>query len=368
MQPLVSVIMPIYNASSFLKESLGGLLGQTYRDMEIICVNDGSTDDSLEIIKSYAVQDERIIIIDKANSGYGNTMNEGIKVASGKYIGILEPDDFMDVQMYEKLVGTAEQYEADVVKSNYYEYTTKDGKSAFLEVLQGQEYNKVVSAWENEYVAFMRPCIWSAIYRREFLVEKNIHFNETPGASYQDMSFAFKVWTSAQRVVFIPDAFYHYRIDNENSSVNSSSKVFCIFDEFQSMQSFLNADYKKKKRFSKLFQVLKIDSYLWNLERISDEHKEEFSLQVALEYKRAFYDGVLDCNYFDEYRWNKVQEFLKMLENITLLSEQNAIKQTEISRLETRVSDLENSHSYKVGHALMFIPGKMKRILGGLKK
>ena len=89
METAVSVVMPIYNASKFLKESLGGLVQQTLKNIEIICVNDGSTDDSLEIMRKYAFNDARIKIIDKANSGYGNTMNEGIKIATGEYIGIL---------------------------------------------------------------------------------------------------------------------------------------------------------------------------------------------------------------------------------------------------------------------------------------
>lgn len=168
METAVSVVMPIYNASKFLKESLGGLVQQTLKNIEIICVNDGSTDDSLEIMRKYAFNDARIKIIDKANSGYGNTMNEGIKIATGEYIGILEPDDFSDINMLEALYSVAKQYDADVVKSNYYEYSQSQQRNTFFEVLDGLEYNKVTSAEENEKIIFRRPCIWSAIYRRSF--------------------------------------------------------------------------------------------------------------------------------------------------------------------------------------------------------
>ena len=99
----ISIIMPIYNASSFLDESLGGLLDQSFKNFEIVCVNDGSTDNSLDIINNYAQRDSRIKIIDKKNSGYGNTMNIGIEHARGEYIAILEPDDFMDTNMLEVL-------------------------------------------------------------------------------------------------------------------------------------------------------------------------------------------------------------------------------------------------------------------------
>lgn len=309
-QPFVSVVMPIYNASKFLTESLGGLLNQTLSNIEIICVNDGSKDDSLQIMKSYQEKDSRIIIIDKENSGYGNTMNEGIKVAHGEYIGILEPDDFMDYGMFEKLYYTAKKYDADVVKSNYYEYQQSKDQSTFFEVLFGLPYNQVTSAYENEQIIHMRPCIWSGIYRRKMLMDNYIVFNETPGASYQDTAFAFKVWVTAHKVVFVKDAFLHYRIDNESSSVNSSGKIFSICDEFQAMQAFLNTDMKKRVKFSKILQVLKLDSYAWNLDRIADEYKSIFRDQIALEFIKAEYEGFLDREYFDKDRWNQLQGYI----------------------------------------------------------
>ena len=173
--PNVSIIMPIYNAADFLHESLGGLLKQTLTDIEIICVNDGSTDNSLDIIKEYAYNDSRIKIINKSNSGYGNTMNLGLKMATGEYIGILEPDDFADTEMFEKLYLTAKKFNVDVVKANYFEYSQKNNSNTFYEVLYGHEYNKIVSADENEFIVFLRPCIWTAIYRRQFLMDIILH-------------------------------------------------------------------------------------------------------------------------------------------------------------------------------------------------
>ena len=156
----------------------------------------------------------------------------------------------------------------------------------------------------------MRPCIWSAIYRREMLLKNHIVFNETPGASYQDTAFAFKVWVSAQRVMFVKNAYLHYRIDNDGSSVKSSGKVFNICDEFQSMQAFLNEDAVKRERYSKILQVLKLDSYTWNLERISDDYKSIFQDQIALDFIEAQYEGYLDKDYFDKARWSTVQRYI----------------------------------------------------------
>lgn len=307
---MLSVIMPIYNPGSFLLESLGSVLKQSYKDIEIICVNDGSTDDSLALLKQYQANDDRIKIIDKSNSGYGNTMNYGLKSARGKYIAILEPDDFIDELMYEDLLNIAIENDADVVKSNYFEYTTKNNKSNFFEVLENKPYDRITSAYENDWIMYMRPCIWSAIYRRSMLVENNIVFNETPGASYQDTAFAFKVWTVAKRVVFTKKAYLHYRTDNDNSSVKSSGKIFSICDEFQSIQAFLNTNIEYRNKFSKILQVLKLDSYNWNLGRISDEFKPIFRNQMGLEFIKADYDGFLDKSYFDLSRWNDLNKLM----------------------------------------------------------
>lgn len=306
----ISVLLPIYNAEKFLSKSLGEVLNQTLKDIEFICINDGSTDSSLKMIKDYAEKDERIVVIDKDNHGYGESMNQGLNVAKGKYIAILEPDDFVDNTMYETLYDLAEKYNADVVKSNYYEYETKTDNNTYLEVLEGLPYETLINAHLNKLIIHMRPCIWSAIYKREFLEKNHIRFNETPGASYQDTAFAFKVWVSAERVIFTKDAFLHYRIDNDNSSVNSSGKIFSICDEFQAMQSFLNLNYKWRDEYSGILQVLKLDSYLWNLGRITSEYKEVFFDQMALEFLKAKYEGFLDKQLFDDGRWKQIENII----------------------------------------------------------
>ena len=352
-QAKVSIVMPIFNASEYLHQSLGELVKQTLNDIEIICVNDGSTDNSLDIIQQYAYHDPRIKIIDKKNSGYGNTMNMGISIAQGDYIGILEPDDFPELNMYESLYQQASLYDADVVKSNYFEYSQKQNSNMFCEVLSGQPYNQVINAWENEWLPFLRPCIWSAIYKRTLIQNSNILFNETPGASYQDTAFAFKVWVCAKKVVFIKDAYLHYRIDNDNSSVKSSGKVFSICDEFQAIQAFLNQNRDYKNHYSKILQVLKLDSYNWNLQRIAPEFKDMFKDQMALDFIKADYDKVLDRAYFDDDRWNLLQSLMNEYKN----------KNFYIEDLKKEILDLRNSHSYRIGHVLMILPGKFKRIL-----
>ena len=105
----VSIIVPIYNVEQYLVECMESIVHQTLKDIEIICVNDGSTDNSLKIIQDYAQKDNRIVIIDKQNEGYGKGMNDGLDKATGEYVGIVEPDDYVDLHMYEDLYKIAHE-------------------------------------------------------------------------------------------------------------------------------------------------------------------------------------------------------------------------------------------------------------------
>ena len=115
----VSIIIPTYNVEEYLEECMDSVVRQTLQDIEIICINDGSTDGSLEILKRYAQNDKRIIIVDKENGGYGIGMNIGLDKATGEYIGIVEPDDFVPLNMYEDLYNIAEKENLDFVKADF---------------------------------------------------------------------------------------------------------------------------------------------------------------------------------------------------------------------------------------------------------
>ena len=118
--PAVSVLIPCFNVERYLRECLDSVVNQTLRDLEIICVNDGSTDATPDILREYAARDSRILLIDKQNSGYGDSMNRALDAASGDYIGIVESDDRADPAMFETLHDLAVKFDCDLVKSNFY--------------------------------------------------------------------------------------------------------------------------------------------------------------------------------------------------------------------------------------------------------
>lgn len=315
----VSIVVPIYNVEKYLRECLDSIMNQTLKDIEIICVNDGSTDSSPEIIKEYLEKDQRFKCIDKPNTGYGNSMNRGFDLACGEYIGIVESDDFVDPEMFETLYNIAHNDNLDAVKSGFYYYYSKPKVKNVKEVIVSDILErKTICPREDfkakkEMVDFfnIKPTIWSAIYKKDFIRQNNICFNETPGASYQDASFNFKVWACANRVQLISEAFLHYRQDNENSSVNSKAKVFCVCDEYEEMERFLRKNPLYYGKLENVKNRIKYDTYMWNYDRLGEKYKYVFIERASHEFQEDFKEGNLDAEYFESYKWNDLMKLIE---------------------------------------------------------
>lgn len=213
----LSVIVPVYNAEKYLQQCLQSLSGQRCKGIEFLCINDGSQDSSLSILRQWAEKDKRFRIISQQNQGYGKAMNIGLQAAKGTYIGIVEPDDWIEDDMYESLMALASQTKAEIIKSDY--FIEKNSTSKICGKMEGLVEGATLSPRNvPEYLAGA-PCIWSGIYRRDWLEENNIRFSETPGASFQDLGFCIRTWLAAKSITVTLRAFYHYREDNPSSSI-----------------------------------------------------------------------------------------------------------------------------------------------------
>ena len=226
-RPAVSVVVPVYNALPYLRPALESLAAQTLDSIEFICVNDGSTDDSLAVMEKFAARDARFHVIDRENGGYGRAMNIGIEAAAGEYIGILEPDDIVPPEMFSELYADAQLPDngpADVVKSSFYQLYDGDAEHPTHIIerdLLGIGLPKdtcVVRATDIPTVFMNHPSIWTCIYRADFLRDKQIRFVEAPGAGWVDNPFLFETLCQADTIVFDPRPFYRYRRTNENAS------------------------------------------------------------------------------------------------------------------------------------------------------
>lgn len=351
----VSIVVPICNVEKYLRQCLDSIANQTLKDIEVILVNDGSKDSSGAICDEYVAKDPRFSVIHKPNSGYGHSMNVGFDACTGEYIGIIESDDYADIDMFENLYNAAIKHKADVVKSNFFNYySVLEDVHNFVPNIARKFCGKVFCPSTDlkggDRIAFWnaKNTIWSAIYRKDFIRLNNIRFNETPGASFQDTSFSFKVWALAKRVFCVYAAYLHYRQDNMGSSVNSPGKVFCICDEYDEMDRFF-AEHKELEYLYPIINRVKFDAYLWNIGRIADQFVTDFSLRTAKEFRDAHDKGHLDLSLFEPWKEDQLKwimrvpgEFAKKtLEDRTnrvVMDRLNAL-QGELSRLNDIISN-----------------------------
>jgi glycosyltransferase involved in cell wall biosynthesis len=273
--PKVSIIVPIYGVEKYLNECVDSILNQTLRDIEVILVDDGSKDRCPQMIDEYASKDSRVVAVHQPNGGYGRAVNHGIEVATGEYIGIVESDDWIEPTMYEELYDKAQETESDVVKSDFFHFWSDPKKNEQAHMFPEKIIGLTICPrkFGDKNIFSLAPSIWSCLYKKEFLLENNIKFNETPGASYQDVSFNFKVYACAERFHFMNKAFVHYRQDNENSSVKSTGKIYAIFDEYDSSRNFLKEKGMWTQPLISYFLHVQGFHWMWHYKRLSSSHK-----------------------------------------------------------------------------------------------
>lgn len=214
----VSVIIPVYNNEQYLKECLDSIVNQTLSDIEIICVNDGSEDNSLQIIEEYKQKDNRIILINQDNMGQSSARNNGLKIATGEYIGFVDSDDYIDKDYYEKLYNSAKQNNSDMAVAGLVRF-------------KGM-HRKYMLNFDKEHIANninkkMQLCkiprqnyTVNKIYKRDALLNHDLFFKE--GVYYEDVRFTIRAIYFLNSLVTVPETYYNYR-KNYNSTVKTIS-------------------------------------------------------------------------------------------------------------------------------------------------
>ena len=215
----VSVIVPIYNMEKYLEKCLKSLIKQTLRDIEILCIDDGSTDSSSEIIKKYQKKDNRIKLLSQENKGQASARNLGINNANGEYLGFVDSDDWVDKDYFEKLYNYAKLYNADIAcagfkRCKYWQGTVR--KKYLLPQLT-DDINKKVSIDNIPADNY----IWNKIYKREKWESAGIKFSE--GRFFEDIALTLKILNSMEKMVTVPKTYYHYR-KRKNSTVSTNSQ------------------------------------------------------------------------------------------------------------------------------------------------
>lgn len=297
----VSVIVPAYNSENYIDECITSILSQTLRDIQIICVNDGSSDKTAEILHGYAKTDSRISVIDQANAGYGRAINVGLQAATGEYVGIVEADDYIAPKMYESLWQVANQHKLDFVKSDY-EYFSDDGTNReFDRIRICPRLRWYQNKWRpNEMPALLDVDMMNVtgIYKRTFLLERHIALNETPGAAFQDTGLWIQIFTQASSCMFIPKSFYKIRRDNPNSSVMQPEKFDLICNEYDWAIERLTK--QQQKQFGAYIFKRRVFAYQFILSRIPNRRRENFISRFSEEVQAAKCAGIYDPQLFTE--------------------------------------------------------------------
>ena len=362
----VSIIVPTYNVEMYLEECMESIQRQTLKDIEVICVNDGSTDNSLQILQKYAKDDDRIVIIDKENGGYGIGMNVGLERATGEYIGIVEPDDYVKLDMYEDLYKVASEHDLDFVKADFYRFSTNDATQDMHLVYNhldktGEYYNQVLNPNETPLLTSFIMNTWSGIYKREFLKKYNIRHHETPGASFQDNGFFWQTFIYAKRAMFLNKPYYMNRRDNPNSSVNSKEKVYAMNIEYDYIRDiFMRPENKELwEKFKGYYHLKRYGNYTFTLSRIAENFKREYVMRISKEYKRAQELGELDMSLFTPLTQDKLALLIKHPEDY-YLKYVLKVKSQKKSKADKELNKIKNSTTYKVGYVLLYIPTHIK--------
>lgn len=320
----VSIIMPSLNVVGYIEQCIKSVVEQTLRDIEIICVDAGSTDGTLEILEKYAYNDRRVHIIKSDKKSYGYQVNLGIKHSAGRYVGIVETDDFIDCNMYERLYEIAEVNGADIVKGDWrYVLPVRDDEIFIRSNTFNKAdniYGKIIKASEYPEIFMRDATVWKGIYRREFLINKSIFFNESPGAAYQDCGFMPIVLAKAESIYYTDEAFYNYRYGRPGCSSVNPNVLKYAFQEW-------------KRLLEGALDVFALPYCSYVIERMVDVFICEFEKSICIQnynyesdfvkpYYNWFSDTIIDilsqyelpCQKNDEAKWRKLQLLLKNVE------------------------------------------------------
>lgn len=277
-QPKVSVILPVYNVGKYLRQSLDSLINQTLTDIEIICVNDGSTDEGYEILEEYKEKDSRIKVIHKENKGTGAARNDGLRMATGECIGFVDPDDWVKPNMFERLYGLIKEKDLDIAMCMPDGYDEKNAVNAPFPYFVDANFENIIDNrpfnWRDLSPFSYPMCVWNKLYTKKLFDKYNIDFAE--GLDFEDHKVIFGSLLTAEKIFFVREKLYVYRYNREGSVLTDNNRRLIdhieIFDIVENLM-------KETDTFDALrmdFLTYKVHNILYYYSMIKDEFKSEY--------------------------------------------------------------------------------------------
>ncbi len=293
----ISVVIPVFNVEEFLEECLDSITNQSLKDIEIICVNDGSTDNSLDILNKYAEKDDRFIIVSQENKGHAAATNKGMKLTTGKYLYLMDSDDFLELSALEKTFNYAEEKNADVVlfQSRYYDNAKKEFfKSEMYTMDSVAEFigDSVVNYTDLGDLIFKIPVTpWSKLYKNSFIKDINAKFPE--GLIFDDNIFFWDVLFNAERIVFLKEYFFTRRwYDNSSTRLGDYRYLDSI-----KISNMIIEQFKKYGVFDEFKEILynrKIHITHERFLRIKKEFKQSYFEKLHEDFEKIVSDGLYE--------------------------------------------------------------------------
>lgn len=365
MSVTVSVVVPVYNVEKYIDQCLDSLVSQTLSGVEIILVDDGSPDRCPQIIDSWAKRYPNIRAIHQKNAGYGAAVTKGIELASGQYVGIIEPDDWIEPTMYEKLYNKAKKYNAELARCGFYVYdSTKSEK------LQNQVWSETQNFLDNcpegvfdpddfREIFEVHSAIWTYIYRKDVLSKVKI---DTQKKAYQDMPFIFEILARSKSVVVVKECLHHYRMENNqgSSSMTLSKRALDMIDMTYLTQERLSKCGRLNELSKEFYQhCIKANQYFY--EKTPPEFRSYYREKMHdffLPYADELCEGLSPqfSDWFKKVRWYKLNKLGVTQEyafanrggvNVAFCSDKNNIKYLSVA-LESLVAHVSASRKYNI--------------------
>ncbi len=287
----ISIIVPVYNTSMYLEKCLTSLKTQTLTDIEIICVNDGSTDDSLSILNKYKQEDKRFIVLNQENKGQSSARNLGIKIAKGEYIGFVDSDDYVEPTMFEELYDNAFNNKTDISMCGINTFDDSTGNmcpddpyltlNLFPTSLDSNVFDFNATS---DFLFRISVAPWHKIYKKTFLSKNNILFPE--GLFFEDNLFFYESFIKAKRISYTRKKLYNYRKASTTSTTCGADLKKMDFYKILDLIEQLLKNQNIYKDYEKYFQTHKKNTLIYWYKKITDlEVKEQYAKEFEKIYK-----------------------------------------------------------------------------------
>ena len=272
----VSVIIPVYNSEKYLRQCLDSICAQTLREIEIICIDDGSTDGSADILEDYRKKDSRVTVIRQNNAGAGAARNKGLDISRGRYLSFLDADDFFEMSMLEEAVRCAEENDSDYVvfksgqyntESDRYNYPKWIFQEAHIPPYTPFTYRQLTRNIFRVFVGWA----WDKLYKRDFIIENDLRFQEQRTSN--DLLFVFSALVVAKKITVCRKVLAYQRRDSDESLSKTREKSWhCFYDALIALRDRLTEEGKYKE-LEKDFVNYALHFTLWNYESLAEPSK-----------------------------------------------------------------------------------------------